>query len=39
MAKTKNVLLIVVDQWRGDTISYLGHLHEQNPRGNSWFLD
>ena len=25
MAERKNVLLIVVDQWRGDTISYLGH--------------
>jgi len=25
MAEAKNVLLIVVDQWRGDTVSYLGH--------------
>ncbi len=25
MAKVKNVLLIVVDQWRGDAISYLDH--------------
>jgi arylsulfatase A-like enzyme len=25
MHETKNVLLIVVDQWRGDTISVLGH--------------
>ncbi|MGB7182294.1 MAG: alkaline phosphatase family protein [Burkholderiaceae bacterium] len=25
MAAVRNVLLIVVDQWRGDTISYLGH--------------
>lgn len=25
MADIRNVLLIVVDQWRGDTISYLGH--------------
>ena len=25
MADIKNVLLIVVDQWRGDTISHLGH--------------
>ncbi len=25
MADIQNVLLIVVDQWRGDTVSYLGH--------------
>jgi len=25
MADIQNVLLIVVDQWRGDTLSYLGH--------------
>lgn len=25
MPEVKNVLFIVVDQWRGDTISYLGH--------------
>lgn len=25
MTDIRNVLLIVVDQWRGDTISYLGH--------------
>ena len=25
MSDIKNMLLIVVDQWRGDTVSYLGH--------------
>jgi arylsulfatase A-like enzyme len=25
MAEIRNVLLVVVDQWRGDTLSYLGH--------------
>lgn len=25
MAGIENVLLVVVDQWRGDTVSYLGH--------------
>ena len=25
MSQTQNVLLIVVDQWRGDTLGVLGH--------------
>jgi arylsulfatase A-like enzyme len=31
MAKENNVLLIVVDQWRGDTISYLNHTCVRTP--------
>lgn len=31
MAEIRNVLLIVVDQWRGDTISYLGHPTVRTP--------
>ncbi len=31
MAEKKNVLLIVVDQWRGDTLSYIGHPSVQTP--------
>ena len=31
MSAKKNVLLIVVDQWRGDTLSVLGHPCLQTP--------
>ena len=31
VAEKKNVLLIVVDQWRGDTLSYIGHPSVQTP--------
>ena len=31
MGEQKNVLLIVVDQWRGDTLSVLGHACLRTP--------
>ena len=31
MGDVRNILLIVVDQWRGDTLSYLGHPAVQTP--------
>lgn len=31
MSFHKNVLMIVVDQWRGDTLSHLGHPHIKTP--------
>ena len=31
MSRTKNVLLIVVDQWRGDTMGVLGHACVRTP--------
>ena len=31
MNKRKNVLLIVVDQWRGDTLPMLGHPAVKTP--------
>ena len=31
MKQTKNVLLIVVDQWRGDTLQILGHPSIKTP--------
>ena len=31
MADIKNVLLIVVDQWRGDTLGHIGHACIRTP--------